>query len=72
MQRFLAFLSIIYLIVPIGGVCAQSKIEIINADEISFNQKLNKNRQVLRGNVKTKHKNRIMTCDSAYYYLNEN
>jgi lipopolysaccharide export system protein LptA len=72
MQRFLAFLPIIYLIVPIGGVWAQSKIEIINSDEISFNQKLNKNRQVLRGNVKTKHKNRIMTCDSAYYYLNEN
>ena len=72
MQRFLAFLVIINLIIPLGGVWAQSKIEIINADEISFNQKLNKNRQVLRGNVKTKHKNRIMTCDSAYYYLNEN
>lgn len=58
--------------ISIGDICAQSKIEIINADEISFNQRLNKNRQVLRGNVKTKHENRIMTCDSAYYYSNEN
>ena len=72
MQRYLASILIMYLIMPIGDICAQSKIEIINADEISFNQKLNKNRQVLRGNVKIKHENRIMTCDSAYYYSNEN
>ncbi len=72
MQRLLTLIKIILLIIPLEFVLAQSKIEIINADEISFNQKLNKNRQVLSGNVKTKHENVIMTCDSAYYYSNEN
>ena len=51
---------------------AQTKVEIINADKISFNKKNNKDRQVLIGNVKTKHKNHLMSCDSAYYYSNEN
>ena len=35
-------------------------------------QKNNKDRQVLTGNVKTKHKDHFMSCDSAYYYANEN
>ena len=51
---------------------AQTQIEIINADKISFNKKNNKDRQVLTGNVKTKHKDRFMSCDSAYYYANDN
>ena len=50
---------------------AQSKIEIINADKISFDKKNNKDKQVLSGNVKTKHNNHFMICDSAYYYANE-
>tara|TARA_B100001093_G_scaffold121227_1_gene114082 strand:- start:8035 stop:9414 length:1380 start_codon:yes stop_codon:yes gene_type:complete len=51
---------------------AQTQIEIINADKISFNKKNNKDRQVLTGNVKTKHNEHFMSCDSAYYYANEN
>ena len=51
---------------------AQTQIEIINADKISFNKKNNKDRQVLTGNVKTKHKDHFMSCDSAYYYANDN
>mgnify|MGYP002858038121 FL=1 len=53
-------------------VQSQTQIEIINADQISFNKKNNKDRQVLKGNVKIKHKNQFMSCDSAYYYANEN
>ena len=53
-------------------VQSQTQIEIINADQISFNKKNNKDRQVLTGNVKIKHKNQFMSCDSAYYYANEN
>ena len=48
-------------------VQSQTQIEIINADQISFNKKNNKDRQILTGNVKTKHKNQFMSCDSAYY-----
>lgn len=53
-------------------VQSQTQIEIINADKISFNKKNNKDRQVLTGNVKTKHNEHFMSCDSAYYYANEN
>lgn len=53
-------------------VQSQTQIEIINADKISFNKKNNEDRQVLTGNVKTKHNNQFMSCDSAYFYANEN
>ena len=53
-------------------VQSQTQIEIINANQISFNKKNNKDRQILTGNVKIKHKNQFMSCDSAYYYANEN
>ena len=53
-------------------VQSQTQIEIINADKISFNKKNNKDRQVLTGNVKTKHNNQFMSCDSAYFYASEN
>jgi len=53
-------------------VQSQTQIEIINANQISFNKKNNKDRQVLTGNVKIKHKNQFMSCDSAYYYAKEN
>ena len=55
-----------------GVVKSQTQIEIINADKISFNKKNNKDRQVLTGNVKTKHNNQFMSCDSAYFYASEN
>ena len=51
---------------------SQTKIEILNADEIYFNKKINADRQVLIGNVKTKHQDRFLNCDSAYFYSNEN
>jgi len=50
----------------------QTQIEIINADEISFNKKISKDRQLLLGNVRTKHQGRYLNCDSAYYYAKEN
>lgn len=55
-----------------SSVNSQTLIEIINADEIYFNQKINADRQVLLGAVKAKHKNRFLTCDSAYYYAERN
>jgi len=53
-------------------VTAQTQIEIINADEISFNKKISEDRQLLIGNVKTKHEGRYLSCDSAYYYAEDN
>ena len=53
-------------------VKSQNQIEIINADKISYNKEINENLQVLIGNVKTKHYNYFLTCDSAYYYSSDN
>lgn len=51
---------------------AQTQIEIINADKIVYKKKINKDRQVLIGNVRTKHENRYLNCDSAYFYAKDN
>ena len=50
----------------------QTQIEIINADEISYNKNISEDRQLLIGNVKTKHEGRYLNCDSAYYYASDN
>lgn len=51
---------------------AQTQIEIINADKIVYKKKINEDRQVLTGNVRTKHEDRYLNCDSAYFYANDN
>jgi lipopolysaccharide export system protein LptA len=43
------------------------KIEILNADELRFS-KNDRNLQILTGNVRLKHNEALMSCDSAYYY----
>ena len=72
MKRRLTYYLFIFFTLLNGIAKSQSLIEIINADQISFNKKINQDRQVLIGNVKTKHKNRFLICDSAYYYSIEN
>ena len=47
------------------------KIEILNADELRFS-KTDRNLQILTGNIRLKHNDAIMTCDSAYYYQKVN
>lgn len=51
---------------------AQTPLEILYAETISFNKKQSEDRQVLKGDVKVKHDNRYLTCDSAYFYSEEN
>lgn len=67
------FIHIIFFFTLISSaVNSQTLIEIINADEIYFNKNINAERQVLIGQVKAKHENRFLTCDSAYFYAKEN
>jgi lipopolysaccharide export system protein LptA len=49
-----------------------TKIEILNADLWDVNEKIDKDLQRLLGNVRLKHKEVTMTCDSAYYYKAKN
>jgi lipopolysaccharide export system protein LptA len=48
------------------------KIEILNADIWEVNEKIDKDLQRLLGNVRLKHKEVTMSCDSAYYFKNKN
>ena len=46
------------------------KIEILNADNTFANANKHPDYWRLIGNVSFKHNNAIMTCDSAYHYIN--
>jgi len=72
MNRLFTYYVCIFFTLLSAVVQSQTQIEIINADEISFNKKISEDRQVLTGNVKTKHNNRFLICDSAYYYTKDN
>jgi lipopolysaccharide export system protein LptA len=49
-----------------------TKIEILYSDIWEANEKIEKDLQRLIGNVRIKHKDVYMTCDSAYYYKEKN
>jgi lipopolysaccharide export system protein LptA len=70
-KHFTYYLLVIFNLLS-GVANSQSQIEIVNADKIYYNKKISEDRQVLIGNVKTKHKDRFLTCDSAYFYSKEN
>lgn len=48
------------------------RIELLNADVSEFDQAINAKATRLLGNVKFKHENVIMFCDSAYLYRDDN
>ncbi|OFY63675.1 MAG: hypothetical protein A2V64_12340 [Bacteroidetes bacterium RBG_13_43_22] len=48
------------------------KIEIIHADLWEVDEKIDKDLQLLKGNVNLKHNDVYMSCDSAYYYQKKN
>jgi lipopolysaccharide export system protein LptA len=48
-----------------------TRVEILNADEWSFDNALAPGAQRLRGNVRFKHADAIMECDSAYLYQDQ-
>lgn len=45
-----------------------SLIHLLHADELFYNQRINRNAQILVGNVRFRHDDVILTCDSALYY----
>lgn len=70
------------LIFPIlllcGSAAAQTttkkggtRVEILNADEWSFDERIAPGAQRLRGNVRFKHADALMFCDSAYLYSDQ-
>lgn len=47
---------------------SQSRINLLHADKLYYNQRVNREAQILVGHVRFRHDNVIMTCDSALFY----
>lgn len=54
-----------------GGKKGTARVEILNADEWSFDERIAPGAQRLRGNVRFKHADALMFCDSAYLYSDQ-
>lgn len=66
-----------YILILLGvlvqmGVAAQTMVYLENAETLSFDQALHPDAQVLRGNVRFRHDDALMYCDSAYFYEKSN
>lgn len=76
--RMMKLLLIIWLmqasvLIPVLNAQQQEKrIELLNADILEGDEKLGKNAARLIGNVRFKHEDAIMFCDSAYRFSEEN
>jgi lipopolysaccharide export system protein LptA len=71
----LVFLCIPLKLFPQGRASSKKetkKIEILNADAWLINDQVDKDLNRLLGNIKIKHNDVLMYCDSAYYYKNKN
>lgn len=54
-----------------GTDTGEGRIEILNADRGEYDAKLAPGAQRLKGNVRFKHRDAIMRCDSAYLYQDQ-
>lgn len=70
-------LIIVLLFLPLAGFAQsqvgspEGRIEILNADRGEFDNKIAPGAQRLKGNVRFKHKDAVMRCDSAYLYQDQ-
>ena len=69
-HKILLYLALLFLITPFNALRGQKvrQIEIIHADLSDYDVSLGSGAQRLLGNVRMKHEDGIMTCDSAYFY----
>ncbi len=70
MNRILAGILFGCMIYPFESLLSQNVtlIEILNADLTAFDVKLGKDATKLLGDVRLKHEDVVMSCDSAYFY----
>lgn len=50
----------------------KTKVELLNANTLEYDESLGKNVRRLIGDVRLKHEDALMTCDSAYMYAETN
>lgn len=51
---------------------SDKRIHLLHSDELFYDQRRNPDAQILRGHVRFSHDGVILTCDSAYYYEQDN
>ncbi len=61
-------LLLLCLLAPASPVWGQTTIDILNADLTAFDVKIGKDARKLIGDVRLKHEDVVMSCDSAYFY----
>ena len=71
LRKFILILFLVACIHPHGFGQEVRQIDI-NADVIEFDSQLGSGAKRLLGNVQFKHEDVLMTCDSAWYFSNEN
>lgn len=60
---------------PIVNPLANRNVTLVyleNSEVVSFDQQINPDVQILKGNVRFRHDNAVMYCDSAYFYEKAN
>lgn len=64
----------LFLLLCIFAVSANAATNVIleNSEELSFDKEHGRDYQILRGNVRFRHENAVMYCDSAYFYDTNN
>lgn len=73
MKQFFYILFLILFLFPVLSISQNiSRIQLVGADAIEFDQNLGNGARRLIGNVRFKQDNITMTCDSAYFYPREN
>ena len=71
LKKVFSLLLFIYFFSPCFAQETRKEIEILHADFMDFNKKETKAKR-LKGHVEFKHENAIMSCDSAYFFSDEN
>ncbi len=51
---------------------ADGRVHLLHADELYYNQRVNREAQILVGNVRFRHDDVILTCDSALFFQADN
>lgn len=65
-------LCIVFACVLTTGVLAQEEIELLHADKFTVDNRTPEGASKLRGNVRLKHQNALMYCDSALLFDDNN
>jgi lipopolysaccharide export system protein LptA len=69
---YYALLIILWLLSGVNAQAQKSRIRILNALTLEYDDNLGKDVQRLKGSVKFENKGSILDCDSAYFYPNNN